>query len=164
MAKEEKLVERAKDHLDPGETVLISAMGAYETKIMGQDSIRNGVLIATELRVLFFAKKIGGHEIESFPLKNISSFESGKNLMGGTITFYASNNRVHVKWIVPAASADVFLQVVRKGMHDNPPAAASQPAGVDVLAKIQKLGELHAAGVLTDEEFSNKKAELLTQI
>ena len=46
-------------------------------------------------------------------------------------------------------------------------ATASQPDadhGNDVLAQIQKLGELHDAGVLTDAEFESKKAELLARI
>jgi len=37
MTKEEKLVDQAREHLDPDETVLISAFGAYEMKLMGQD-------------------------------------------------------------------------------------------------------------------------------
>jgi hypothetical protein len=34
----------------------------------------------------------------------------------------------------------------------------------DVIELIKKLGELHSAGILTDEEFSNKKSELLSKI
>lgn len=34
----------------------------------------------------------------------------------------------------------------------------------DVIELIKKLGDLHLAGLLTDEEFSNKKAELLAKI
>jgi hypothetical protein len=34
----------------------------------------------------------------------------------------------------------------------------------DVIGLIKKLGDLHSAGLLTDEEFSNKKAELLAKI
>lgn len=34
----------------------------------------------------------------------------------------------------------------------------------DVIELIKKLGDLHSAGILTDEEFSNKKAELLAKI
>lgn len=34
----------------------------------------------------------------------------------------------------------------------------------DVIELIKKLGDLHSAGLLTDEEFSNKKAELLAKI
>lgn len=37
---------------------------------------------------------------------------------------------------------------------------AATPAGVD-LAALEKMGELHKAGVLTDEEFAEQKAKLL---
>lgn len=52
--------------------------------------------------------------------------------------------------------------------YDNGPAPvaapASNPGQADVLATLQKLAELHAAGVLTAEEFSAKKAELLSRL
>jgi hypothetical protein len=40
-----------------------------------------------------------------------------------------------------------------------PPAAA--PAQPDTLAQLQQLGELKAAGVLTEEEFAAQKAKIL---
>ncbi|MBI5718529.1 MAG: SPFH domain-containing protein [Burkholderiales bacterium] len=46
-------------------------------------------------------------------------------------------------------------------------AAAAAPAGIkpdDVMATLEKLGELKAKGILTDEEFSAKKAELLKKL
>lgn len=41
------------------------------------------------------------------------------------------------------------------------PAPAAAPAGDDMMAKLQQLGDLKAAGVLTDEEFAAAKAKLL---
>lgn len=44
------------------------------------------------------------------------------------------------------------------------PAAAAPAAsalGDDTIAKLKQLGELHAAGVLNDQEFSQAKAKLL---
>jgi hypothetical protein len=41
-----------------------------------------------------------------------------------------------------------------------PPPAASAPAGID-MEQLKQLGELHAAGVLNDEEFAAAKAKLL---
>ena len=38
------------------------------------------------------------------------------------------------------------------------PAAAAEP---DLTTQLQQLGELHSQGILTDEEFSAKKAQLL---
>jgi len=43
------------------------------------------------------------------------------------------------------------------------PAAAAAPAG-DPLEMLQQLGQLHAQGILTDEEFAAKKAQLLAEI
>jgi hypothetical protein len=40
-----------------------------------------------------------------------------------------------------------------------PPAAV--PAGNDMMAQLQKLADLKAAGILTDEEFAAAKAKLL---
>ena len=50
---------------------------------------------------------------------------------------------------------------------DLPPAVSAQAAnGADfsALAALRELGELHAAGVLTDREFARKKAELLRRV
>ncbi|MEU5157083.1 SHOCT domain-containing protein [Glycomyces sp. NPDC021274] len=41
------------------------------------------------------------------------------------------------------------------------PAAPTEPGGDDVIAKLSQLGQLHASGVLTDDEFAAAKAKLL---
>lgn len=43
-------------------------------------------------------------------------------------------------------------------------AAAPASAQPDVMDQLKKLADLHAAGVLTDEEFSAKKTELLGRL
>jgi hypothetical protein len=50
---------------------------------------------------------------------------------------------------------------IRRGRHEAPAAVAAQP---DVVAQITKLASLHDAGILTDEEFAAKKAELLERL
>jgi hypothetical protein len=45
----------------------------------------------------------------------------------------------------------------------SPPAPAAAPAQ-DPIEKLKQLGELKAAGVLTQEEFDVKKAEILKQV
>jgi len=42
-----------------------------------------------------------------------------------------------------------------------PAAAPAAPAPDDSIAKLKELGELHAQGILTDEEFAAQKAKLL---
>jgi hypothetical protein len=46
----------------------------------------------------------------------------------------------------------------------SPAPGAGLPQGLDVFAAIDKLAELHARGVLSAEEFSAKKAELLSRL
>lgn len=42
--------------------------------------------------------------------------------------------------------------------------SVNSPSREDILATLEKLGQLRDAGVLTDEEFEKKKAELLSRI
>jgi membrane protease subunit (stomatin/prohibitin family) len=42
-----------------------------------------------------------------------------------------------------------------------PQAAAAAPASTDVTAELQKMADLHASGVLSDEEFAAMKKKLL---
>jgi hypothetical protein len=42
-----------------------------------------------------------------------------------------------------------------------PPAAPAPPAADDLTSQLQRLGDLHAAGTLTDDEFTAAKARLL---
>jgi hypothetical protein len=166
VAKLEKLTEQARAHLEHGEEILGAVQGTYETKIMGSESIRSGSLIATDRRVVFYAKKLGGYELESFPYNNISSFEQGKNMMGHNITFFASGNKVHMKWIKTDKDLALFTETVKRTMGSSrTPAAAPSPAAQpDVMDQLRKLGELRDAGVLTAEEFDAKKADLLSRM
>lgn len=172
MGRADKLLRHAEPHLEPGEVAKAAVMGAYETQSLGQDRIRNGVLIATDRRVLFYSKKLGGFEMESFPYGNISSFEHGKSLMGHSLTLYASGNKVQAKWLQPADEFNAVLDVVKAAMSAKHAAAptlaspppASAPMTDDVMQKLRQLGELRDSGVLTPEEFDAKKADLLGRI
>jgi hypothetical protein len=42
-----------------------------------------------------------------------------------------------------------------------PPAAAPAPAADDSMAQLEQLADLHTKGILTDEEFAAKKAQIL---
>ena len=62
-------------------------------------------------------------------------------------------------WNAPAAN-----QAYPGDLPSLQPASAGGSGSLDVLATVQKLAELHSAGVLTQEEFSAKKAELLARL
>jgi membrane protease subunit (stomatin/prohibitin family) len=66
------------------------------------------------------------------------------------------------------AMGQVLAQNLQKGMQppaaDAPAAAAAAVRPEDVMATLEKLGELKAKGILTQEEFDAKKAELLKKL
>ncbi|MFE1881501.1 DUF4429 domain-containing protein [Streptomyces diastatochromogenes] len=62
---------------------------------------------------------------------------------------------------LPFAAA-VLAAVRTRGPVAAVPAARRDPA--DIAERIRHLGELHQAGLVTDEEFSSKKAELLAEL
>jgi membrane protease subunit (stomatin/prohibitin family) len=69
------------------------------------------------------------------------------------------------------ALGQVLAQNLQKGLQGTPPeaapASAAPVAGVrpeDVMATLEKLGELKTKGILTQEEFDAKKAELLKKL
>ncbi|MBT0995535.1 PH domain-containing protein [Cellulomonas sp. DKR-3] len=166
MAKIEKLLEQATDHLEAGEEVIAAVQGTYETKKMGNDWTRAGILIATQKRIVFYAKKMGGYDLESFPYDKVSSYEQSKSMMGHSVTFFASGNKVAMKWISDQAALQVFSDLVRDKIHGGSATLDITSTNIhdDVMRQIRKLAELHQAGILTDEEFTSKKAELLSRL
>jgi Bacterial PH domain/Short C-terminal domain len=156
MAKIDKLVKEASQYLEPNEPIVASVLGAYETKIMGKDTLRNGVFLATDRRILFYGKKMFGYDLEVFPYANISSFEISKGVLGRSISFFASGNKVKMKWI-NHGEVDKFIEYVRENVGKKSEAKSSTNAADE----IKKLAELKDAGILTEEEFEAKKKQLL---
>lgn len=166
MSKEMELYKQAKEHFEPDEERVQHVFGAYECKILGKNSARNGIMIATNKRLVFYAKKLGGYDLEVFPYENISSIESGKSLMGHTVTFYSSGNKVSMKWIRDKERAIDFIKQVKSRIGKKPANAKEEVAATndDIPTQIKRLAELKDAGILTEEEFASKKAELLSKM
>ncbi|MBC5839622.1 PH domain-containing protein [Flavobacterium muglaense] len=164
MANYEKSLILVKEHLDNGENIKSSVYGSYEGKLMGNDTVYNGVFIATEKRVVFFAKKLFGYELESFHYKNISSIEKSKGMLGHTITIHSSGNKAKMKWI---QKGDIvkFTQLVNSNIQNtNQNNNVTEELTTDIPSQIKKLSELKDLGILTDEEFLRKKTELLSKM
>jgi len=65
---------------------------------------------------------------------------------------------------VAGSSADAVRQPLIPPAADRISPAPMPASADDVFAKIERLADLHAKGILSDEEFSAKKAELLSRI
>ncbi len=66
----------------------------------------------------------------------------------------------------PPAPAPVAVSEAPVTSTDSAPPSAPGPItqGADIFTAIEKLGELKARGLLTEEEFANKKADLLSRL
>lgn len=167
MASQAKIVGLVKEHLQTGEEILekdnypVIIDGQYEAKIMGSDSIRKGFLIATNQRVIFYAKKMTGYELESFPYSTISSFEGGKNFMGNHIKIVASGNTADIKWIQDKTGFQILLDTVHAEMTKSKNPSSNSSATNSIADELIKLSNLHEKKLITDEEFQNLKSKLI---
>jgi len=162
MANYKKNLELVKEHLQKGEEIKSSIFGTYECKVMGGDSIRYGIFVATDTRMVFFAKKLIGYDLETFPFDNISSIEKSKGMMGHRIAFFASGNKSTMKWI-NKGDVDEFTNYVNSQIGKKHSASNTQQSD-DIPSQIKKLAELRDQGILTDDEFNQKKSELLSKM
>jgi hypothetical protein len=158
-----KLIDQAKQYLDEDETPEHAVLGTYETEWMGQKTVRNnGLFLATNKKIFFYAKRMTGYESESFPYSKVSSFESGKKLLGHYINFYTSGNKVSMKYIQDGNIGNFINYVKSKIENDSRKEESKQTVNnVSIADEIKKLAELKDNGILTEEEFNTKKKQLL---
>ena len=160
MAKIDKLTRLAKEHLDTEEEIIAVVQGTFQAEMFGQETLRTGILVTTDRRVVLYCKKVSGYEMGVFLYSNISSnissIELGKDWMGHRVAFFVSNNKMGMKWI-KTGDVQKFIEYVKsriekKGQETTPP----EPI-VDIPDQIKKLAELKDQGILTEEEFELKK-------
>ena len=104
------------------------------------------------------------------PIRSVSSVSTKKDGFKTKVTVYASGNEIHFR--IKHSEAIVFSSALQQLILHGPPpvvAPAAPPAAppapvVDHMAALQQLGALRDAGILTEEEFATKKAEILGRI
>ncbi len=130
-------------------------------------------ILTMGLSTLATGVKNGKAGTEMIPVKSISSVTTKRDGFSNTLVqVITSGNTVDFR--VSHKEAEAVKQVLTQlilGSHPSqaaPQSAAqpvvSAPVPVDVPAQLQQLSQLHASGVLTDAEFSTKKAELLARM
>lgn len=94
-----------------------------------------------------------------------------RDLAGATPTVPADQDPATVVFGLgygPVHESLPFAAAVLEALRARGAAAVPAPAGrrdpADIAERIRHLGELHQAGLVTDEEFSAKKAELLAEL
>jgi hypothetical protein len=137
-------------YLEDGETVAAITSGTYASGI--------GLLALTDRRLLFIRDGVFSNALQDFRFDRISSVQWVSGLMLGTIQITVSGSRADITNVYKE-DGRVMADLLRN-LASQPPAAATA-ASSSVADELTKFAALHAQGVLTDEEFSAKKAALL---
>ncbi|QQB47701.1 SHOCT domain-containing protein [Corynebacterium glucuronolyticum] len=88
--------------------------------------------------------------------------ETGASFKGDSVKITASGSVIEVTTLPKGRGAEFAdrLRNLRDTVHQPAPAASPTPA-TGGIEQLQKLAELHDAGILTDEEFAAAKAKAL---
>ncbi|MCX4187150.1 PH domain-containing protein [Methylophaga sp. OBS4] len=166
MAKESKHVKHFQQkHLKPGESVIAFGDG-YIGEMMGKgdNTQHNGSLVVTDQRVAFCRKGLLGEVIETIPLKNITSVERRSMLGFRRIEIHTSHDSLKFKTgdkVAEQALAEA-IDTYRDSKSEPSPQPTTESKSVK--DRLAELNELHNAGLLSDDEFSAKKSEVLASL
>jgi hypothetical protein len=133
----------------------------------GKDTQRNGQFVLTDQRVCFYRKGILGEVFETIPLAKITSVECLSRMGYRVIRLHTSHDELAFKTFEAKELFDQVYDRLETIRHDEAQySAPSAPANgtSDITDQLRKLAELRDAGILTEDEFSNKKAELLARL
>lgn len=149
--------------LQAGEVPLLFLEGWIgEVMGKGKDTQHNGCFILTNRRAVFCRKGLLGDVFQAMPLEKISSVETRTTMGRRILALHASHDDLTFKTF---EAADLFEQVynriesLRAAKPDAAPEIAKSPVEL-----IKQLGDLRAAGLLSDAEFEAKKQDLLSKI
>ncbi|MGO4202086.1 PH domain-containing protein [Rhodococcus sp. TAF43] len=143
------------------ERVVEPAQGVYGGK--------QGMLVLTTQRLFFFDKSLLGAQVEEFEFSAIGSLGHAKKMGGEVISISISGRSAEIKQVAHGR-AETFIQAFRKVKADASAPSAPAPivmqaaAAPDIADQIKKLAELPDMGVLGEDEFATKKAELLARM
>ena len=141
----------------PSDLGVPSSLGA-------QNEVRYAYFPATRRLAIHVNGKVSVYDTQDHQISGFSQQQPGSD----SLNFSSQLGGVDVSRLPVVAGAS-GMRPPPESMHKaaaEQQAATSRAAGghVDILAAIERMAELHARGVLTEAEFSSKKAELLGRL
>ena len=109
-----------------------------------------------EDKVVQSRKSLLGSSIEEIPMKNISSVEITTGLIP-TVNVFTSGNTLTFRTDV--LQGPRFVEVLRACLSNRP--TSNSNSGLSEAEQLEKLAALLDKGLLTREEFDNKKQQIL---
>lgn len=126
-----------------------------------------GLIVLTDERIFFFDKALVGATVEEFPLAAITSVTVNKRLGGEALAITVASNVSSISGMMHG-QGDALLRTYRKVKADAATATAAAATGqtssqhpASDADEIGKLADLRDRGILTEDEFAAKKAQIL---
>lgn len=153
LAKGHLLKGQVLDALEPSERIVVATHGFRDGKAT--------VLTVTDRRILVISGETLGWDTasQSISLDKVSSISEKTGWALGSIRISTSNDEIEVEKVA-TDEAKAVVSAARRAL-EQVSAPSSAPESSGSLDDLQKLADLHAAGVLTDEEFAAAKAKAL---
>lgn len=150
--------------LNADEEPLIIAQGNFDDK--------QGVVAATNQRVIYVGKVLFSSVIKDVPYSKLSSILLESGLMFSTVKLEFSGGKLEIKNIDKKAAKElsetIKAQLEKKDQSEPQLSTISggntvniPPQGESLYDKLSKLADLKDRGILTDEEFAAEKKKLL---
>lgn len=151
--------------LEKGETVELIIGGHFGKELqqakVGKPTHR-GIVAATNKRVLFLDKGIITTEAAEISYKNIEAITHSTGMFAGGLRITGIGGiSFRVESVRPKDSVRTFADKVRSQMAIASAQPEQSPQKVSPSDEIEKLGSLLDRGFLTQDEFDNKKKQLL---
>jgi hypothetical protein len=148
-------------HLGNDEKILDSLSGRLKNTVPGNEPEREGMLAATDRRLIFQARS-NKDEVMSFPYSELHKVEEGAGYTGHPLEF-TMRGKIYEMFANRRGNVRRILSIIRVEIEKMREGHA-RPVQSDVYSDIAKLGELKDKGLITAEEYEQKKKELLTRI
>ncbi len=137
----------------------------------GQLDKKDVVICLTTRRVLVLRSGITGVRVDQseYPLVDIQAVSTDRGWTGETLVITTSNAKTEITKLWPGQAEELTRQIqsLKTGtLSWSPPPAPvpAVPAAEDPADMLKKLADLHDQGILTDDEFADKKKALLDKI
>ena len=161
-------VENVKKNNETVLDVIIGFIGEMMGK--GKDRQHNGVLICTNQRVVFYSKGFFSEVNRSIPIEKVSSIDLDSGILLRSIRIHTSNDEIYVRSSLKIDELQRFQKNIEEVRDNNKTNADNDLQNKNVsteddpITKIKKLSELKEQGIITEEEFDEKKKKLMEQI
>ncbi len=150
--------------LGENEPILNMAAGQYDGK--------QGLLVVTDRRLIFFEKGMVRSRQEDFPYSKVSSLQTQTKMTSGVITIFVSGNKALIKSVLPKERVNEIGEYVRARIADGDrpapvveaPAAAPASSEPTHAERLRSLQALRDQGLITDEEFAARREKIIDSL